>query len=66
MYTNFTPLDVALFYKNNELKNSSNKSIGVSMIFLSLVVVTLVVLSVILFILIQRKLQELAYISFIA
>jgi len=66
MDTNYTPLDVASFQKKNNTKQVSHRSFDINAVFLSLIVITLAVLAVLLFILIQKKLQELAYIPIFA
>ncbi|MFH0773454.1 MAG: hypothetical protein V1922_04040 [bacterium] len=63
---NYTPFDVASFKKKKEVQQPSNKSFDINAIFLTLIVITLVVMTVLLYILIQKKLQELAYIPFFA
>lgn len=60
MITNYTPLDIA------PIKQQSPSSFDVRAIFLSLIVATLIIVAVLLFILIQKKLQELAGISLFA
>lgn len=62
METNFTALDIGIMQKKYSAKEASRKSFDINTIFLALIVVTLVILSALLFILIQKKLQELAYI----
>lgn len=51
---NYTPLDVSL------IKQREHGSFDFKVVFLSLIVLTLTVIAVLLFILIQKKLQELA------
>ena len=60
MEIHYTPLDIAAFRKQPK------KSFDINAIFLSLIVVTLAILAALLFMLIQKKLQELAYIPFLA
>ena len=57
---NYTPLDIAA------VKQPPHKSFDINAVFLSLIVVTLLIMAVLLFILIQKKMQELAYIPFFA
>ena len=56
MVQNYTPLDVKKFTKSS--------SFDINTVFLFLILFTLVVLAVLLFILIQKKMQELAYVGF--
>lgn len=64
---NYTPLDVISIQKKREIiPVSSPKSFDTNAIFLGLVVTTLAIMAVLLYILIQKKLQELAYIPFFA
>ena len=60
MEKNFTTLDVGVIQKKFEAKDIRRKSFDINTIFLALIVITLVILSVLLFILIQKKMQELA------
>ena len=60
MDTYYTPIDVAA------LKQSPHKSFDINAIFLGLIVITLAILVTLLFILIQKKMQELALVGFIA
>jgi hypothetical protein len=62
---NYTPLDVSSFQKKKEVKPSYG-AFDINVIFLSLITITLVILVVLIFILIQKKLQELAYIPIFA
>ncbi len=66
MKQNFTPLDVAAFQKRALAKTQSKESFDFNAIFLFLIVVTLLVLSILLFILIQKKMHELAFVGFFA
>lgn len=59
MDINYTPLDIPSF-------RSPHKSFDINAVFLSLIVITLVIMVVLLFILIQKKVQELAYVPFFA
>jgi len=61
MEQNFTSLDIEAFQKKIEFKQVSRKSFDINTVFLALIVITLLILSVLLFILIQKKIQELAY-----
>ena len=63
MDTNYTALDVVSFQEKREIRQSSHKSFDMSVVFLSLVVITLVILAVLLFILIQKKMQELSLVT---
>lgn len=56
---NYTPLDVVSF-------RSPHKSFDINAVFLSLIVITLAIMALLLFILIRKKLQELAYLPFFA
>ena len=60
MEMNYTPLNI------NAFNQQSHKSFDFNAIFLSLIMITLLILVVLLFILIQKKMQELAYIPFFA
>jgi len=63
---NYTPLDVVSFQSKKEVRQSSRKSFDMVIIFISLVVITLSIIALLLFILIQKRLQELVYIPFFA
>jgi len=63
---NYTPLDVVAFQKRALRAPQKHESFDINAIFLSLIVITLAIMAGLLFILIQKKLQELAYISFFA
>jgi hypothetical protein len=65
MEKNFTSLDVGLMQKKYSAKEESIKSFDINTVFLALIVITLIILSTLLFILIQKKMQELAYIPFL-
>ena len=65
MEKNFTSLDVGLMQQKYSAKETSMKSFDFNTIFLALIVITLTILSFLLFILIQKKMQELAYIPFL-
>lgn len=58
MNTNYTPLSSAFSQK----RPLSQKSFDINVVFISLIAITLVIMAVLLIILIQKKLQELAYI----
>jgi hypothetical protein len=60
MGKNFTTLDVGEFQKKMEVKNEGKSAFDINTVFLTLIVVTLIILAVLLFILIQKKMQELA------
>jgi len=60
MDINYTPLGADL------LEQQPQKSFDINAIFLTLIIITLIILVVLFFILIQKKMQELAYIPFIA
>lgn len=62
---NYTPLDINSFLSKNGT-NLSHKSFDINVVFLSLIVVTLTIMAILLFVLIQKKLQELAYVPFLA
>ena len=66
MEMNYTPLDIASFQKNTGAIQPSHKSFSFNAILLILIVVTLAILAVLLYLLIQKKLQELAYTPFFA
>lgn len=60
MDQNFTPLDVVAFRAKGEIKkNISHESFDFNAIFLGLITLTLIVMAVLLFMLIQKKVQEL-------
>lgn len=62
MDKNYTPLDIASFQKKEPLKKSAqNESFDINAVFLTLIIVTLLVMAVLLFILIQKKVQELGF-----
>ena len=65
MEKNFTSLDVGLMQKKYSAKEESIKSFDINTVFLALIVITLIILATLLFILIQKKMQELAYIPFL-
>lgn len=65
MEKNFTSLDIGLIQKKYSAKEASIKSFDINTVFLALIVMTLIILSILLFILIQKKMQELAYIPFL-
>lgn len=64
-HMNYTPLDIAAMMKGAPKKEQSS-SFDFNLIFLGLIFVTLVVMAVLLFILIQRKIQTLSYVPFLA
>lgn len=66
MDTHFTPLDIAAFQQRRNKKEESKKSFDINVIFLTLIVITLIILSTLLFVLIQKKMQELALYAFFA
>ena len=66
MDKNYTPIDLNAFKNAKAIKKSSHESFDVNAIFLCLIVITLGVIAVLLFILIQKKLQELSYVPFFA
>lgn len=66
MEKNFTSLDVAAIQQKIDRKVEATKSFDFNAIFLILIVVTLIVLSSLLFLLIQKKLQELALVGLFA
>lgn len=64
MTNNFTPLNISEIQKKQEEPNVATvpkkSSFDLNVIFLTLVVVTLAILVVLLFLLIQKKMQELS------
>ena len=67
MDVNYTPLDIISFRKKDEVKQiPSHKSFDVNVVFLSLIVITLAILAVLVFIIIEKKIQELGLASFFA
>jgi hypothetical protein len=66
MEKNYTLLDVAVLELKYKAKDASKKSFDINTIFLALIVLTLIVLSALLYILIRKKMQELAFVGFIA
>lgn len=66
MEKNFTPVNVEVIKQKYNIKDASRKSFDINAVFLTLIVITLIVLAVLLFILIQKKMQELALGSFFA
>lgn len=60
MEKNFTTLDVSVLKNKLEVIDENRKAFDINTIFLSLIVITLIILAVLLFILIQKKMQELA------
>jgi len=66
MDINYTALDIASFQKERKAERSPHESFDVNAIFLSLIVITLAILALFLFILIQKKMQELAFIGLFA
>jgi len=66
MEKNFTSLDVGKIQQKYNSKEIATKSFDINTIFLFLIVITLITLSILLFILIQKKMQELALGSFFA
>ena len=66
MEKNFTSLDTFALEKRYAKKEDSIKQFDINSIFLGLIVITLVILSVLLYILIQKKMEELALTGFIA
>jgi len=66
MEKNFTSLDIDKIQQKYSSKEKATKSFDINTIFLTLIVITLAILSVLLFILIQKKMQELALIGFFA
>jgi len=61
MEKNFTSLDVGEMQQKYNSKDMARKSFDINTIFLALIVITLIILSILLFILIQKKMQELAF-----
>jgi len=59
MKMNYTPLDA-------RFRQELHKSFDFNVIFLALITITLVILAALLFILIQKKILELAYIPYFA
>lgn len=60
MDKNYTPLDIVSFQKKGLLKKSvTHESFDINAVFLTLIIVTLLIMAVLLFILIQKKVQEL-------
>ncbi|MCX6730780.1 MAG: hypothetical protein NTZ55_02950 [Candidatus Roizmanbacteria bacterium] len=60
MNQNFTPLDVVAFRtKNDAKKDASNESFDINAVFFGLITITLIIMAILLFILIQKKVQEL-------
>jgi hypothetical protein len=66
MEKNFTSLDVGKMQLKHSAKEESQKSFDINTVFLILIVVTLIILSTLLFILIQKKMQELALLGIFA
>lgn len=67
MDKNYTPVDVVSLQKKYEIKKkTTSENFDINVIFLGLIAITLIILATLLFILIQKKLQELAYIPFFA
>ena len=66
MDMNFTTLDISILEKKYKANDATTQSFDINTIFLALIVITLLVLSILLFILIQKKMQELAFFGFIA
>ncbi len=59
MDINYTALDISSFQKKLETKPVSHSSFDINVVFLSLIVITLIILAVLIFIIIQKKVQEL-------
>ncbi|PIV08479.1 hypothetical protein CO165_02445 [Candidatus Roizmanbacteria bacterium CG_4_9_14_3_um_filter_33_18] len=66
MEKDFTSLDVGKIQQKYSSKEIVTRSFDINTVFLALIVITLIVLSILLFILIQKKMQELALGSFFA
>ncbi len=67
MDVNYTPLNIASFRKKGEVKQiPSHKSFDINVVFLSLIVITLAILAVLVFIIIEKKVQELGLAGFFA
>lgn len=65
MAKNFTTLDVSVIKKKFEQKDITH-SFDINTIFLLLIVLTLAILAILLFILIQKKMSELALLGLFA
>jgi hypothetical protein len=63
---NYTPLNIASFQRKDEIVQADANSFDIGAVFLGLIGITLTILAALLFILIQKKLQELSYVPFFA
>lgn len=63
---NYTPLDIAAMKGLSNEKKDKGGSFDFNAIFLGLILITLVIMATLLFILIQKKIQTLSYVPFLA